>query len=79
LPAGIYRGGTVLAATIAAGDITGEIVIPNQNVVSEDYLVLENSLDLDSSIITAIPATIRDYLHSIGFYPQEGQDATANV
>ena len=79
LPAGIYRGGSIAAASIVAGTTTGCIVIPNKNIVMEDYLVLENSLDLDSSIITQFPMTIRDYLHSIGFIPQTVKLADANV
>jgi len=79
LPAGIYRGGSIAAATIVAGDTVGEIVVPNRNWVNEDELVLENSLDLDSSIITAIPATIRTYLQKIGFSVQTTKSATDNV
>lgn len=79
LPAGIYRGGSIAAASIVAGTTTGCIVIPNKNIVIEDHLVLENSLDLDSSIITAIPMTIRDYLHSIGFIPQTQKAADAQI
>jgi hypothetical protein len=77
LPAGIYRGGKILAASIAAADTSGEILLPGSIIVNENELVLENSLDLDTTVIPEAHMTIRAYLNKIGIFPQTTKAADA--
>ncbi len=79
LPLGIYHGGSIPAATLVAGSVTGEIYPGGELYVNEDALVLENSLDLDSSIIPSRGVSIRTFLHNIGIKPQTTKDATAQI
>ena len=63
LPAGIYMGEDIAAADIAAGDIEYcPILIGGSNVhIAEDLLVIENSLTLNSVIVSQAK-TIKDYM-----------------
>ena len=79
LPLGIYRGGSIAAATIVAGDVTGnDIVQPGGLYVNETELVLENSLTMNTVIPTK-GMTIRSYLHSIGVFPRTSKAADAQL
>lgn len=78
VPRGIYRGGTIAAATIVAGDTTGEIHIGGYCQVNETDLVLENSLTLNT-VIPDTKETIRAALHRCGFYPRTVTAADAQI
>jgi hypothetical protein len=63
-----------------AGTTTGVILVaPPAMNVSEDDLVLENSLDLDTSIIPSRGMSIRSYMRTIGISVTERRVADANV
>jgi hypothetical protein len=79
LPMGIYRGGTITAAAIAAGDTAGCIVTGHGIFASQDDLVLENSLNIDTSIITEERKSIRSYLRSNGITVQDTNPVDAQV
>lgn len=67
---------TIAAADIVAGDVTGvEIWVGGSIDVSEEQLVLENSLTLATEITAANPTlTIREALKQIGIYPRVSTD-----
>lgn len=86
IPAGIfypgYQGSAIPAADIAAGDVSDVSIITAGIEIDEDSVILENSLDLDTSIFVTSDAanvyfkkSIRDMLAMIDIYPRK----TANV
>lgn len=68
IPAGIYWGNDILAATIAAGDVTGQNILVGKTVeLDESAIVLEGSLTLDD-IVSATGRTIRKHLSDLGIF-----------
>lgn len=75
IPAGIYMGDDIAAATIVAGDITNQdLLIGDDKMIDEDLIILENSLTL-ASVISATGLTIRQHLQNIGIYPRKSTNA----
>lgn len=71
LPAGIYIGEDIAAASLVAGDVTSKSILVGKSVeIDEDAITLENSLDLDTSIVTQTGRTIRMELMRLGIYPK---------
>lgn len=69
IPAGIYFGNEILAATIVAGDVTNQKLLVGGNIqLDEDKIILENSLTL-SSVIAATGQTIEQHLQELGIFP----------
>ena len=68
IPAGLLWNNTILAATIAAGDVTNQNILVGKTVeLDEDKVVLENSLTLDT-VVTPLGKTIRKILYEQGIY-----------
>ena len=68
IPAGIYWGNDILAATIAAADVIDQNILVGKTVeLDESKIVLEGSLTLDS-IIVETGKTIRKHLSDIGIF-----------
>lgn len=79
IPAGIYRGAPILAATLVAGDVTGnEIVVGGPAMFDGTNVVLENSLTLNT-VITSMSMTIARALELRGLYATDTAAADANV
>lgn len=70
IPAGIYMGDTIAAATIVAGTVTDNPIITGGYVfVDEDQIVIENSATLDGTIVPG-GGTIRTELMKLGIIPE---------
>ena len=70
---GVYVGETIPAATIAAGDVTGALILVGSDIlVREDMLVIdEDTTTLDTAVGTGDTATTARYILSrAGIYAQ---------
>lgn len=74
LPAGIYTGPEVAAATLVAGDVSDSPILVGAGVlVDENQIVLENSLTLNDVVI-ALNKTIRAALGNVGIFAESTVD-----
>lgn len=78
LPLGIFWGDAVAAASLVAGDVTGQqIMIGGQGVIlDEDQITLENSL-ATTDVVVARAETIASVLQGRGIYLQATRDISA--
>jgi hypothetical protein len=69
IPAGLFWGDDIAAASLAAADVTNQRILIGGDLLmlDEDKVVLENSLDLDD-IVTATGKSIRQHLEALGIY-----------
>lgn len=75
IPAGIYVGDDIAAATVVAGDVSdADLLVGSDKMIDEDMIVLENSLTLESVIVDT-GKTIRQELQDIGIYPRKSKNA----
>ena len=80
IPAGIYVGPEILAATIVAGDVTDIQMLVGAAFIDLNQLVIENSKTLDTVINATGGAdniniqTVRDYLANRGIFVEDTVD-----
>lgn len=74
-PGGIYMGQGITAAELEAADVTGQVVLVNNQTFDESQLVMQGSVALDS-VITSIDKTVRMALIAIGLSPQAVTDVS---
>jgi hypothetical protein len=69
---GIYQGPSIPAATLAASDVTGQVILVGGAgvIVDQEQLVLENSLTLNSvtTVGTTDLRTVEDHLANRGIF-----------
>jgi len=74
IPAGIYVGDEIAAATLVAGDVSNCPIVVGGNVtVNRDQLVFENSLTL-ASVVVPLRKRIEDVLAEIGIFAEYAVD-----
>jgi hypothetical protein len=78
LPYGIYMGPSITAAALVAGDVSDSPILIGGTgaLVDENQIVLENSLTLDSVVISK-NATIRGVLEARGIVPKDSVDISS--
>jgi hypothetical protein len=81
IPAGIYRGGNILAATLVAGDVTGcEIVVGGPCMFDATNVVFDSSGSVTmNTVITSMAMTVARALELRGLYGVDTAAADANV
>lgn len=72
IPAGIFWGEDIAAASLVAGDVTNQkLLVGGSNyILDEAKIVLENSLTLDD-VIVPTSKTIRQHLEDLGIYTRD--------
>jgi len=75
LPIGILISGPVAAASLAAADVTGQVILRTNAIFNRGMLVIEASKTLNT-VITTADMTVADFLISVGLVPQYTQNMT---
>jgi hypothetical protein len=77
IPAGIYIGDEVLAATLVAGIVPNSPILVGGNLtIDREQVVLEAALDLTDEVV-ALRKTIEDVLAGIGIFTESTVETTA--
>ena len=81
LPAGIYRGSEVTAASLVAGDVTGADIITGGPIFfDETNVVFDTTGSVTmNTVITSLGVTVRAYLASKGLFAKTSTPVDANV
>lgn len=81
LPLGIYRGSNILAATLVAGDVTGnDIIVGGPINFDETNVVFDSTGSVTmNTVIPAVGMTVRSFLEGRGLCPKTTVAADANV
>ncbi len=70
IPAGLFMGDDIAAATIVAGDVDDQVLlVGSDKMIASNAIFLENTLTLDS-VVTSTGKTIRQHLELLGIYPR---------
>jgi len=78
LPAGIYVGDEILAATVAAADVTNcPILVGGNATINSGEIVLEGALTL-ATVIPTMHKTIEDVLLGLGLTPEDTIDIASH-
>jgi hypothetical protein len=73
LPLGILMSGPVAAASLAAGDVTGQVILRTGARFDRGQLVIENSKTLNTVIVSE-KTTVSDFLIQVGLVPEYTQN-----
>lgn len=78
-PSAIYLGEEIAAATIAADDVVGLMVLVGNAIIDKNQLVIENSKTLDTILATTTvnAVTVQDELERKGIFCTESVDISS--
>lgn len=71
IPQGVYRGSTILAATLVAGDVTGQVIIIGDAILDTDQVVMDEGTKALTTIVTVGTTdlrTVQDRLADRGIF-----------
>jgi hypothetical protein len=72
-PLGILMSGPITAAAIAAGDVTGQVILRTGARFDRGQIVIENSKTLNT-VIASEDVIVADYLIGVGLVPEYTQN-----
>lgn len=77
IPAGIYYGSEIAAATLAAGDVSGSIAYLGRGTIIDKTLMVFEGTDQDIDTLMADGQSVGEYFNKLGFAFVDAIDTTS--